>query len=95
MAKKNILNIHIDESGNFADVKHKDAPKEYLVTMIFHNQEDDITYDVQRLEESIKSSGFDIEYIHTAPLIRRQEVFENYSIDERRKLLYKMFNFLD
>lgn len=48
-----------------------------------------------KLEESIEISGFDIEYIHTGPVIRREEVFSRYSIDERRKLLYKMLNFVN
>ena len=47
------------------------------------------------MEESVRSSGFDIEYIHTGPVIRRDEVFATYSIDERRKLLYKMLNFVN
>ncbi len=38
---------------------------------------------------------FDVEYIHTGPVIRREEVFARYSIDERRKLLYKMLNFVN
>lgn len=36
-----------------------------------------------------------MEYIHTGPVIRREEVFAKYSIDERRKLLYKMLNFVN
>ena len=47
------------------------------------------------MEESVRSSGFDVEYIHTGPVIRREEVFARYSIDERRKLLYKMLNFVN
>jgi hypothetical protein len=36
-----------------------------------------------------------VEYIHTGPVIRREEVFVNYTLDERRKLLYKMLNFVN
>ena len=47
------------------------------------------------MENSIKNSGFGIEYIHTGPLIRREDVFESYTIDERRKLIFKMLNFMN
>lgn len=86
------LSIFIDESGDFGEVKER--PAYYLVTFVFHNQDNNIDQQVAKLEESIKISGFDVEYIHTGPVIRREEVFGRYSIDERRKLLYKMLNFV-
>ncbi len=87
------LSIFIDESGDFGEVKEGLAY--YLVTFVFHDQNNPIHHQVAKLEESIKNSGFDIEYIHTGPVIRREDVFERYSIDERRKLLYKMLNFIN
>lgn len=87
------LSIFIDESGDFGDVKER--PAYYLVTFVFHNQDDNIDLQVAKLEESMKNAGFDIEYIHTGPVIRREEIFVKYSIDERRKLLYKMLNFVN
>ncbi len=66
-----------------------------MVTFVFHNQDNGIEEQVLKLEESVRSSGFDVEYIHTGPVIRREEVFAAYSIDERRKLLYKMLNFVN
>ncbi len=87
------LSIFIDESGDFGEVKER--PAYYLVTFVFHDQKEDIRQQVWKLEESVRISGFDLEYIHTGPLIRREEVFANYSIDERRKLLYKMLNFVN
>lgn len=47
----------------------------------------------KKLEESMKNSGFDLEYIHTGPLIRREQIFSSYDIEERRKMLYKMLYF--
>ena len=87
------LSIFIDESGDFGEVKER--PAYYLVTFVFHDQKEDIRQQVLKLEESVRISGFHLEYIHTGPLIRREEVFANYSIDERRKLLYKMLNFVN
>ncbi len=86
------LSIFIDESGDFGEVKER--PAYYLVTFVFHEQDNDIHELVKKLEESIQKSGFNFEYIHTGPVIRREDVFEGYSIDERRKLLFKMLNFV-
>ena len=85
------LSIFIDESGDFGEITER--PSYYLVTMVFHNQDININENIAKLEESVRVSGFDVEYIHTGPVIRREEVFTNYSIHERRKLLYKMLNF--
>ena len=87
------LSIFIDESGDFGAIKER--PAYYLVTFVFHNQDNDINRQVAKLEESVKNIGFDVEYIHTGPVIRREEVFARYSIDDRRKLLYKMLNFVN
>lgn len=85
------LSIFIDESGDFGEVKER--PAYYLVTMVFHNQAIDISKEIEKLEESMRISGFDLEYIHTGPVIRREEIFSTYSMEERRKLLYKMLYF--
>lgn len=87
------LSIFIDESGDFGEIKER--PAYYLVTFVFHDQNNNIDQQVSKLEESVRMSGFDVEYIHTGPLIRREEVFAKYSIDERRKLMYKMLNFVN
>ena len=87
------ISIFIDESGDFVEVKER--PAYYLVTFVFHNQDNNIEQQVAKLEESTRIAGFDVEYIHTGPVIRREEVFARYSIDERRKLLYKMLNFVN
>lgn len=86
------LSVFIDESGDFGEVRER--PAYYLVTFVFHNQDNNIDLQVVKLEEDMKNAGFDMEYIHTGPVIRREEVFARYSIDERRKLLYKMLNFV-
>ena len=86
------LSVFIDESGDFGEITER--PSYYLVTLLFHDQMDSIISQVKKLEESTINSGFDFEYIHTGPVIRREDVFSNLSIDERRKLLYKMLNFI-
>ena len=88
-----ILSIHIDESGDFGEITKQ--PSYYLVTLVFHEQKNDISAQVGKLEQSVLNSGFAFEYIHTGPLIRREDVFSNLTIDERRSLLYKMLNFIN
>lgn len=85
------LSIFIDESGDFGEITER--PAYYLVTMVFHNQSLEIIQNIEKLEQSMRSAGFKEEYIHTGPVIRREDVFSNYTVDERRKLLYKMLNF--
>lgn len=85
------LSVFIDESGDFGEIKER--PAYYIVTMVFHDQSNSIYDEIKKINDSISVSGFDIEYIHTGPVIRRESVFENYSMDDRRKLLYKILNF--
>lgn len=49
------LSIFIDESGDFGEVKER--PAYYLVTMVFHNQAVDISKEIEKLEESMRTSG--------------------------------------
>ena len=86
------LSVFIDESGDFGEITER--PAYYLVTLLFHDQKNEIASNVKRLEDSTMNSGFDFEYIHTGPVIRREDVFSGLSIDERRKLLFKMLNFI-
>ena len=87
------LSIFIDESGDFGEVKER--PAYYLVTLVFHDQKNDISGEVSRLERGVHEAGFDIEYIHTGLVIRREDIFAALTIGERRKLLYKMLNFMN
>ena len=86
------LSVFIDESGDFGEITER--PAYYLVTLLFHDQKNDIDSNVKKLEDSTKNLGFDFEYIHIGPVIRREDVFSRLSIDERRKLLFKMLNFI-
>ena len=52
------LSIFIDESGDFGEVTER--PAYYLVTFVFHNQNDNIEQQVSKLEESVRTAGFDL-----------------------------------
>lgn len=85
------LSVFIDESGDFGKPTY--LPANYLVTFVFHDQDNEINDNVSKLDESLSKSGFDIDYIHMGPIIRREDVFKYSSVDERRQLAYKMLNF--
>lgn len=64
------LSVFIDESGDFGEIKER--PAYYLVTFVFHDQDNTIAEQVSKLEESVRSLGHNVEYIHTGPVIRRE-----------------------
>ncbi len=85
------LSIFIDESGDFGEVVN--TSPYYIVTFVFHDQSDDITDKIKRLDRQLKDCGFEDEYIHTHPIIRKEEPYHNLTIDDRRKILNKMLRF--
>lgn len=63
--------------------------------MVFHNQESKITEQIQKLDQEILSLGYEKDFvIHTAPLIRKEEMFSSVSPNERRALFTKLFYFV-
>ena len=49
------LSVFIDESGDFGEII--EYPAYYLVTLLFHDQKNNIMSNVKKLEESIKKAG--------------------------------------
>ena len=84
------MSIFVDESGDFG--VSSDRNSYYLVTMVFHDQDRSLTEAIAKYDAAIAQTGLGIEYVHTGPIIRREEVFTHLSIDERRKLLYKILH---
>jgi len=85
------LSLLIDESGDFGETR--DVRDYYLVTFVFHDQSKNISAEIQKLEESMRLLKHSIEYIHTGPIIRKEDIFESYPLDERRRMIYTIFNF--
>ncbi len=87
------LSIFVDESGDFGTYSHH-SPY-YIITMLFHDQDNDIKPLVQKLDSEIQSLGYDKDFvIHTAPLIRKEEMFNTVMPNERRALFTKLFYFV-
>lgn len=86
------LSIFIDESGDFGDYSYH-SPY-YIITMIFHNQDSDIKDAVEHLNNELSFLKLDNLCIHTGPIIRKEDVYQNMSIIERRQIFNKMMAFI-
>lgn len=69
------LSIFVDESGDFGKVENN-SPY-YLVSLVFHNQTDDIYQPITALENALSYVETEQKYIHTGPLIRRGPPYHN------------------
>jgi hypothetical protein len=85
------LSIFIDESGDFGKFD-KNCPF-YLITMLFHNQNENIALEMMRLDGSLTMKGYEKHCLHTGPLIRKKEVYKLLSIDERKRILNSFMAF--
>lgn len=90
MAEKT-LSVFIDESGDFGPYDFH-APY-YLVAMILHNQDIDITRNINELDNHLSNLGYGKHAIHTGPLIRRESVYSNDIMEDRKRLFNALFHF--
>ena len=86
------LSIFIDESGDFGEYDYH-SPY-YIITMIFHDQQENIQPAILRLDQELSYLNLDNLCIHTGPIIRKEEVYINMSVDERRRIFNKMVAFI-
>ena len=70
-----VLSIFVDESGDVGD--YQSISPYYIFSMVFHNQEDDISSEIEKLNHDLSLIGFGDMAIHTEPLIRREEAYAN------------------
>lgn len=86
------LSIFIDESGDFGEYSHQ-SPY-YIIAMVFHDQKTSIMPAVKRLDSELFHMGLDKICIHTGPIIRKEEIYQNMTIEERRGIFNKMMAFV-
>lgn len=72
------LSIFIDESGDFGD--YAVHSPYYIITMIFHNQDDDIAPAISKLNQELSYLHLDDLCIHTGPIIKREEIYAHMGI---------------
>jgi hypothetical protein len=90
MAEKK-LSVFIDESGDFGAYDHH-APY-YLVSMVLHDQAVDIQENIQNLDQHLFNLGYPDHAIHTGPMIRRESVYANDLMEDRKRLFHALFHF--
>lgn len=86
------LSVFVDESGDFGPYDYR-TPY-YIITLVFHDQETDVAEQISHFERSLAEMGLPNHVVHAGPLIRREEVYLNMSVDERKKIFHRAFNFL-
>lgn len=86
------LSIFVDESGDFGEYDHR-APY-YIISMVLHNQQDDISNELQVLEQELNNLGLPNHCIHSGPVIRSEEEYRGYDLTDRKRMLMKLMTFI-
>lgn len=84
------LSIFIDESGDFG--KYEPHASRYIIGLVFHEQNVDISENISNFQEHLKMLGEDHHAIHTGPIIRREEEYRNDLVEDRKHLFNSVFN---
>lgn len=75
-AKVKEISVFVDESGSFAP--DEESSRFYLICLVLHDQDADISAWVKNLEDYLESSGLGAQHcIHVGPLIRREGEYAN------------------
>lgn len=74
----NGIEIFIDESGDFG--KFDERCPYYIVTMVFHESEDNLFEKIQELEYRLAVLGFADHCIHSSPAIRAEEGYRGVDV---------------
>lgn len=88
---ENILSVFIDESGDFGP--YEPHSPYYLISMVLHNQSTNISENIKIFDSHLSYLGYHNHAIHSSPLIRRESIYSNDSISERKRLFNALFNF--
>lgn len=84
------LNIFIDESGDFGFV---DGSSElYAVSFTIHESENSIANELQYLNESLNKQNYN-GMLHLAYLIAKRDEYSSFSLEQRQKIFWTIFNF--
>ena len=85
------LSVFVDEAGVLGPYKVRDPY--YILSFVFHNQEDDISSDLKVFKENIANLGFNVKSLHAGPIIRREEEYKNVAREDRKRLFKVMMSF--
>ena len=79
----NELSIFVDESGDFGVYDYR-SPY-YIISLVFHAQNNDIQSDLNRLESELNYLGLPEHCVHAGPIIRSENEYKELSLEDRRK----------
>lgn len=82
------LSVFVDESGDLGG-----ESKYYLLTLVFHDQGDDLSHTISLYEQSLASRGLPNVPFHFNPLLRANEGYQNLDATQRSKLLMSFSTF--
>lgn len=86
------LSIFVDESGDFGE--YQPHSPYYIVSMVIHEQDVDISSQINRLNASLDYMNLPNHTIHTEPLIRREDNYKNMPPNERRRIFSLLYQFV-
>ncbi len=86
-----VLSVFVDEAGDFGE--YNPASPYYFVALVMHDQSCDISANISALEQHIANWGYPNHAIHTGPLIRRENVYENDLMERRKSLFNALYHF--
>ena len=93
MSKIREISVFVDESGSFDS--DKESSQYYLVCMVFHDQDVDLSSEVSALDHSLSDMGLGSDHcIHAGPLIRREKEYAALNRSTRRGVFDRMMAFL-
>ena len=78
------LSAFADESGDSSI-----QSKYYLLTLVFHDQDVDITTDIHKYEQLLKEAGLPDIPFHFSPLLNGHKDFDSLKIGVRKQLLVR------
>lgn len=95
MASVKEISVFVDESGSFSPLEADPTSPYYLLCLVFHDQENDLSIEIERFAESLALMGLDREHtIHAGPLIRRENEYVNLPREMRIGIFRRMMAFI-
>ena len=85
------LSVFVDESGDFGEYDFH-SPF-YIISLVFHDQENDISEDINRLEQELSYIGWPNHCVHAGPVIRSEHEYKEYDLEERQRILKRLMSF--
>lgn len=88
---KRELSIFIDESGDFG--KYDPKSPFYIISVVMHEQTNGISSQIATLNETLRNTKLNRDFIHVGPLIRKEAEYQNLDVSDRLKILRRLIKF--